>query len=251
MEFGCSACEYTSSKKENVLKHFNRKKNCGPGIKEIVEIPIEIKCKYCDKNFSSSTSLNYHQKHNCKNMKNQLEEENNLLKQKIKQLQKEKSTTINNNNQTINNQTINIIIVNNYEDTNLEKLTDKTYNKIIKDSDEVYQIIPRLIKEIHFNPNIPENHNIVLSNRTKNNKHLQVYRNGHWEMEKKDTEIDNLINDKETNLSDWVAEKGEKYPEAFEKFNEYLEQKYDDDVSKLVKEGVELVLYNNRHLIKN
>ena len=59
------------------------------------------------------------------------------------------------------------------------------------------------------------------------------------------------INDKETNLSDWVAEKGQKYPEALEKFNEYLEQKYDEDVSKLVKEEVELVLYNNRHLVKS
>jgi len=52
-------------------------------------------------------------------------------------------------------------------------------------------------------------------------------------------------------LSDWIGEKGEDYPEALEKFNEYLEQKYDDDTVKLVKEQVELVLYNNRHMIKN
>ena len=176
-----------------------------------------------------------------------MEEENKKLKEKIKQL--EKSSTTINNNQTTNNNTY-IFIVNNYEDTNLEKITDKTYNKIIRDTDEVYQIIPRLIKEIHFNKDIPENHNIVLSNRNKNNKHLQVYRNGHWEIENKNSEIDNLINDKETNLSDWVAQKGEKYPEAFERFNEYLEQKYDDDTIKLVKNEVELVLYSKRHLIK-
>ena len=57
----------------------------------------------------------------------------------------------------------------------------------------LYHIIPRLIKEIHFNPNIPENHNIFLSNRNKNNKHLQVYRDKHWEIENKSTEIDNLL----------------------------------------------------------
>ena len=67
MEFACSICQYTSSKKENVLKHFNRKRSCGPGIKEIIEIPIEIKCDFCDKNFSSVSNLRYHQKHNCKN----------------------------------------------------------------------------------------------------------------------------------------------------------------------------------------
>ena len=251
MEFSCSVCNYTSTQKEHVINHINRKKSCGPGIKEIVEIPIEIKCIYCHKNFATTRTLDRHLKNSCKNKDLAMQKEIDDLKQTVKQLQKEKTSTTINNNQTINNQTINIIIVNNYEETNLDKITDRTYNKIIKDSDEVYQIIPRLIKEIHFNPNIPENHNIVLSNRTKNNKHLQIYRNGHWEMEKKDTEIDNLINDKETNLSDWVAEKGEKYPEAMEKFNEYLEQKYDDDVSKLVKEEVELVLYNNRHLVKN
>jgi len=60
-----------------------------------------------------------------------------------------------------------------------------------------------------------------------------------------------IIKAKETNLSDWVSEKGEKYPEAFEKFNEYLDQKYDEDTAKAVKEEVELVLYNNRHMIKN
>ena len=66
------------------------------------------------------------------------------------------------------------------------------------------------------------------------------------------TEIDNLINDKETNLSDWVTQKGEKYPKAKERFNEYIEQKYDDEeVGKLVKEEVELVLYNNRHMVKD
>jgi hypothetical protein len=37
--------------------------------------------------------------------------------------------------------------------------------------------------------------------------------------------VGNLINDKETNISDWIDLKGEKYPEALEKFNDYLEQK--------------------------
>jgi ElaB/YqjD/DUF883 family membrane-anchored ribosome-binding protein len=244
-EYGCSVCGYTSQLKQHVKDHLSRKRSCGPGIKELIEIPIEIICQYCNKKFSTKKTLDFHIKNNCKH-------KDDAKDAKIKELEKElresRKVTINDNSTN----TYNIFIVNNYEDTDLSKLTDKTYNKIIRDSDEAYQIIPRLIKEIHFNPNIPENHNIVLSNRNKNNKHLQVYRNKHWEIEKKDNEIDNLISDKETNLSDWVAEKGEKYPEAKEKFNEYLEQKYDDvDTVKLVKENVELVLYNNRHMIKS
>jgi len=245
MEFGCSICGYVSKQKEHVIKHINKKKSCGSGAKEIIEIPIDIKCQYCNKTFSTKRIMERHIKKTCKNKEDILLNEINKLKNEIKELKQ--PTTINDYS---TNNTINIFIVNNYEDTNLDKITDKVYNKIIKDADEVYQIIPRLIKEIHFNPKIPENHNIYISNRNKNNKHLQVYRNKQWEIDRKDNEIDNLISDKETNLSDWIDEKGEKYPEAMERFNEYLEQKYNDDIAKLIKEEVELVLYNSRHLIK-
>jgi hypothetical protein len=242
-EFSCSVCQYTSSLRENVNRHINKKKSCGPGIKEIIEIPIEIKCKYCGKKFSSIPNLKNHLKKTCKH-------KDDALKERIKELEKElKESRQVTNNTTNNNNTINInIIVNNYEDTSLDKLTDKIYNKIIKNSEEVYKIIPNFIKEVHFNT--PENRNVYLSNRNKNNRHLQVYRNGHWEIENKNTEIDNLINDRETNLKDWVDEKGEKYPGALEKFTEYLEQKFDDDTAKLIKEEVELILYNNRHIVK-
>jgi len=245
MEFGCSSCEYTSSQKISIIRHINKRKSCGSGTKEIIEIPIVINCEFCNKKFSTKSNLNEHLKNNCKQKNTNLQKQLKEANEKIKELEK-RPTVINQNVQNIQN----IVIINNYEDTKIDKLTDKMYNKIINGADEVYQIIPRLIKHIHFNPDIPENHNICISNRNKNNKHLEVYRNQQWEIDRKDNEIDNLINDKETNLSDWIDEKGEKYPEAMERFNEYLEQKYDDDTVRLVKEQVELILYNNRNMIK-
>lgn len=242
MEFACSVCQYTSNNKENTTRHINRKKSCGVGIKKIIEIPIEIKCEYCSKDFSCVRSFRHHKKNTCRQKDKILEEENRRLKEENRKLKEDKTKNV-----TINN-TYNIYIAN-YENTNLDKITDKIYNNIINDS-ETYQIIPRLIKEVHFNSDIPENHNIYISNRGKNNKHLSIYRNNHWEIENKATEIDNLIYDKETNISDWIGEKGEKYPEASEKFNEYLEQKYDEDTLKLIKDEVEKVLYNNRYMIK-
>ena len=62
MEFSCSVCGYTSTQKEHILTHINRKKSCGPGIKEIVEIPVEIICKYCNKKFATSRTLERHLK---------------------------------------------------------------------------------------------------------------------------------------------------------------------------------------------
>jgi hypothetical protein len=230
MEFGCSICEYTSCRKNNVVKHINRKKTCGPGVKEIIEIPIEIKCEHCSKNFSTKENLKDHTNNNCKEKEKIYKEEIMRLKEELK-TEKEK------------------VNISNYLDTNTDHLSDKSYNKLLTSAD-TYQIIPQLIKQIHFDSNAPKNHNIYISNRNKNNKFLQVYNDNHWESANKETEIDNLINDKENNLSDWIDEKGEKYPDAVEKFNEYLEQKYDSQTVKLVKEQVELVLYNNRHLIK-
>ena len=244
MEFGCSVCEFIASDRRTIVRHINRQKSCGPGTKELIEIPMEIKCEFCNKLFMTKETLEHHAKNTCK-MKDKIkDEEIKKLKEEVNFLKKNKNTIINNQN-TIN------IYINNYEDTDLDKLTDKIYNKIISGTDELYQIIPRMIKEIHFNPKMPENHNIYISNKNRNNKYLQVYRNKHWEIERKDAEISNLINDKETNLSDWICEKGEKYPEAKEIFGEYLEQKHDEDTIKMVKEDVELVLYNNRHMIRN
>lgn len=66
MEFGCSVCEYVSCIKRDVVRHINRKKSCGPGTKEIIEIPIEINCEYCNNNFSTKANLKDHQTTHCK-----------------------------------------------------------------------------------------------------------------------------------------------------------------------------------------
>jgi hypothetical protein len=83
MEFGCSICEYTSLKKENVTRHINKQNSCGPGLKEIVEMPIDITCEFCNKIFASITTLKHHQKDNCKLKLRILEEENKKLKQQL------------------------------------------------------------------------------------------------------------------------------------------------------------------------
>lgn len=87
-------CEYTSSQKINVHNHINRKKPCGLGDKEIVEIPIEISCKYCKKKFSCSKSLQFHIKNNCKNKDEAKDEEIRKLKQQNLEMARLLSTNI-------------------------------------------------------------------------------------------------------------------------------------------------------------
>jgi len=86
MEFGCSVCEYTSNKKENIVKHFNKKKSCGVGAKEIIEIPIDITCEYCNKNFSTNKTLKFHITTSCKRKDDALKEENKRLKEELRRV---------------------------------------------------------------------------------------------------------------------------------------------------------------------
>ena len=250
MEFGCSLCKYISKNKQNTERHIRTlcKEAC------VVNIKVDIRCEYCCKSVTTWNNLAKHIKI-CKVKKANLEEENKRLKEEVKNL-KEKNhnqTSINSNN--VNNNNVNIqqvnIMLNNYDETTLSKLTDKLINDLILDADETYKIIPSLIKHVHFNPETPENHNVCLPNKNSNNKYMQVFREGQWQAAIKNTEVDNIISDKETQLGDWVIEKGKKYPEAKEKYGEYLEQKYEPDIAKLIKEEVELILYNGRHMIKN
>jgi hypothetical protein len=243
MEYSCSICLYTSVRKADAIKHINKKRPCGEGNRELITTHGTIECKYCKIKFVAVDNMLRHQRLYCK--------KEAIKDAKIKELQernKELEEKLYNKPTTINN-TINITI-NNYENTSLEKLTDSAINKLIIDN-EPYQIIPKFIKELHFNKDIPENHNIYISNRNKNNNHLLLYRDGHWEAENKKTEIENVIYDKETNISDWIDQNGDEYPGTSEKYNEYLEQKYDEETARLIISEVELMLYNNRHLIKN
>ncbi len=239
-KYQCSVCGYVSLQKNTVFRHMNKKKSCGIGDKKIIEITETNKCEYCNKNFSTAQTLAYHIKKSCS--KKMESEEIIKLKEENKKLKEEKSIIIN------DNRIFNITLVN-YEKTKLDKIPDNVITDIIKDAD-TYQLIPRFIQAVHFNPNIPENINIYISNR--NNKYIQVYNNNRWETRLNESEINNIINDKETSISEWLYDKKEKYPETVDMFEDYLDQKSEAEAehNKILKEEVELILYNNRHLIK-
>ncbi len=248
-EFSCSICNYTSKIKRNVERHLTKKTKCGEGIGTIIESSIEIKCEFCNKQYSSIISHMYHIKNTCSMKDVKIKEKLELANQKIKELEIENKILKENPKTVINNNSINntIILVNGYNDTSLEKLSDKHYLRALN---KMILSVPTFIKDVHFNPNMPENQNIYISNMR--NGYVMVYNSDtkNWDARPKGEMIDRLINDREYDIQEWLGE-GEKYPKAMQKFNEYIEKKEEDGVQKTIKEEVELVLYNNRNLVMN
>lgn len=241
MEFSCSDCNYKSSRKQCVENHINRKNKCGTN-PQIVEITTNIICEYCNKNYATKDNLSRHYK-TCKDKKNDYEKE--LIKKDLEiamlkaKLNEKPSTIV--NIQNIQNLNVNL---NGYRNTSFEHLNVNDFKRALNRC--IYSV-PQLIKDVHFNGKIPENHNIYISNIR--GKYAMVYNGKQWEAKNQKEVIDDLIRDHEYAMDEWLGGEGEKYPKEMEKFNKYLEKKDDDEVMKIINEEIKLTLYNNRDKI--
>ena len=235
-----------------------------------------LECKFCEKTFSRIDSLSRHLK-KCKekekddndkqdllnlvNLLNKQIEEHRIEKEEYKKEKEEYKKELEKRNKQIdelikktgvnigtqNNNIQNNIQILAYNNTDVSHLTDSDYLKCLKHSNFC---IPHLIKEIHFNPKKPENHNIYISN-LKNN-YAMVYDGNKWNIKDRDESIQNLIDDKEIiieqKLEEWI-ENGNKYPTIMKKFTRYIDKKENDTVLNKIKSEIKLMLFNNRDII--
>jgi hypothetical protein len=248
MKFKCSSCNYLSDNKHCVIKHINKKTKCGTGEAELIELKVEICCEFCNRLMSTKPNLTRHLKV-CKVKKTSVEKELEIEKQKVIELEKKlaisealnkKPTTINNDNSTnINNIQIQLAPWNNPA---LPDNVEKYYNEALK---KLFLSVPTLIKQIHFNKDHPENHNISIKNMRSGI--AKVYNGKEWEsMDEKDV-IRSLINDYESTLTDYASEKNPKYNEKMQKIKDRdSEEKVYDDLHTEVKR----VIYDRNHMVK-
>ena len=230
----------------------------------------EYVCEFCNKKLSSYKNLWRHLKtckekikdDECKqNMTELVKLLNDELQQCKKELEKRDLELEKRNNQIdelIKKTGINIGTQNNiqnniqilaYNNSDISHLTDKDYVKCLKHSNFC---IPHLIKQIHFNPKKPENHNIYISN-LKNN-YVMIYNGSKWILNDRDESIQNLIDDKESimehKIEEWI-ENGNQYPDIMKKFRKYIDKKENDVVLNKIKGEIKLMLFNNRDIIVN
>ena len=234
VQYNCPRCFYSTDRKSSIEKHINRLKLCKLRGEDLN--PKDFRDDILKNNNKIKGRIN-----NNKYENNDLEEENRQLRKENREL-KMRGKTINN---TTNN-TVNINITLPFDKTNYDFLTEKDFNQCIN---RMIMSVPNLIKKIHFNPEHPENHNIYISNRNKNK--LLQYDGKHWNVVNHKETIDKLINEHEYILEEWLESGEDKFPRAMQKFKKYVSiKKKDDEVDNKIKDEINMMLYNNRKMIK-
>jgi len=175
------------------------------------------------------------------------------LKDKIEdlliELSKNGVNTTNNNNNTTNmtnshNTIHNTININNYGNENTDYLKSDYLNNLLQGA---FTAIPKLIENIHFNPQHPENHNIKITN--KKEPYVKIRKNDKWELQDKKETLETLVDDKYYILEDHYADIEDKdnlsnhTKEVMKKFRD----KYNEDIElqKDLQKKSEIVIINN------
>ena len=204
--FVCERCGFDTKYKSNLVCHLNCKTPCtvsGTNIsrEELIEKLTKkemkehsVKCEDCNKIVHKSGIARHKKcckgKHNDAKDKEkdktleQLQQEVAELKQIVKDMQASSSkttvntnsnnTTNNTNNTTNNIQNINII-VNTFGQEQLGHLTPEFLSNCIANPTKGFS---KLIENIHYNPDVPENHNLRFKSSKRNT--FERYDNEDW-----------------------------------------------------------------------
>ena len=276
-EFKCSICQISFRRKDYLQKHLQRKYPC-----KVVEIenpkkritenhreslritenhsnknePINEEkyaaCEYCNISILKR-SLNRHQRNSCLSIPNSkhkklVEKYNNNKKHKnALSIINNNNTTINNNNTTNNNlnNCLNTNITNNitlkinpFGEENLDFLTNEDKLKIVN---RCYMGVPELIKRIH---NIPENHNIFISN-LKNNVMAILNKKNELEYNDYNEICEQLIEKNMNRLDDYFMEFESQLKASVKKrMRTVIEKNYEGELTDKYMEDIKYYLMN-------
>jgi len=277
----CSHCNYKTSNKSNfnkhlkTQKHFKNLKLCSNNTlkplstfemttndHKMTKMTIndhkmttnEHICEYCNKFFSTKAHRRRHELHYCKKKNNNVSEELRLMHLKYKE--KEKMlidkielllTQVSNNYINMNsnnniNQTNNIQI-NNFGNEDTSYLTETYKTQLLKTP---FSAIPKLIEDIHFNREKPENRNIMIVNKRDNK--VKIHKDGRWIYKDKKKTLKGLMDEKYNILDDHYEVVNEDLDNFSKKRFENFQIKYDKNDKCLIeniKNDIDIIIFNN------
>jgi hypothetical protein len=203
-------------------------------------------CLYCADTFNTLPSKRRHELHRCKQkpekgdtklieaLKNEKKEKKLLYKQIEKLIDKAGNTTYNTQN----------IKLNGFGKEDLSHITDSFKTKLLNGP---YGMIPKMIEQVHFSEDKPENKNISLTN-SRDNK-MKVFTGDKWVYKNKDEIIHDLMDGKyfimDTHYESMCEDLNDINQSRYETFRDF----FDDREKKMYeqqKKECELVLLNNR-----
>lgn len=210
-DYRCMFCEkyYKSpSSRSNHIRKYH--KDCVVVKEQQVNLSVVVKkqqksellnCKHCTKLLADRTSKWRHEKICNQGKLIEIKKDNDILKTQVNELITKVNNSLNNNNNhnqqisgdnnnTLNNSGCILNIVNN---DNLSFITPEFFKKLLKETlfEEDHQnVIPKVIQEVKFNKDHPENHNIKMDDKKK--KTAEVFTKDGWKKIDEDVCIDYL-----------------------------------------------------------
>ena len=190
-----------------------------------------------------------------KEMKEEIKLVKKEMKEEIKMLLKKIGNTTNNTSNTSNNITNNTkndinIHVNNYGDfkENIDYLSEKYLISLTK---RPHKGVITLIKDIHFNKDHPENHNIKITN--KKFPYVSIYKNNKWKLKEKEIVLETLLDRNCCLLQEDSFEEGTLDPDRQERLDKFCEKYHKNNNikngNKELRRQAELCIINNTKII--
>lgn len=260
--FTCERCGYATPQKSNLIPHFRNKTKCNP-VESSVAVDVLLErlcddknklyvCAACNARFTYQSNLSRHKK-TCKGKptdKQQIE----ALEREVNELKELVCRNGATNNITNNNMQNNINIHINVRDLGGQENTKYLDNEFLMECFKDMDLV-KVLEELHFNPEHPENHNVRLRNVKQN---LMEYADqGRWIVKKKDKVLYEMVMNGWRILDRYSKKNKEEIEETLDEdeIREaifWLRRIYDEgkELFKKIKEDIYELVMTNKELMK-
>jgi hypothetical protein len=204
-------------------------------------------CEYCDSTFTRKDNLNKHLRNRCHkktNLEKKLEDMKNKYEEKIEKYERDQKLLYNHIDKLLEkvgdtNITQNIVL-NCYGKEDLSHIPTSKWSSLLK---LPYVMIPKMIQEVHFNKNCPQNNNICIPN--KKEPYVKIFTDNRWHLADKKSTINDLIAKNFNRIDEYYKINANTILDDSQKkrYEEYMDSKDNDQGMK----DVELVLINKKY----